>query len=97
MLPVKFIQYLRPHGRQIEVTITLPESVALDARDLIARGYALEAEVLTTGMVSLTVSDGEADTDIAGELVANGPGIREAVVQLIQRATAIAKASPQAR
>ena len=95
MLPVKFIQYLRPHGRRIEITISLPESVALDARDLMARGYALEAEVLTTGMVSMTVSDGE--TDIAGELVENGPGVQEAVVQLIQRATAIAKASPQAQ
>jgi len=89
MPDVPFTQYMRPNGRPVPMTIDRPESVANQAQQLLEAGFCLEAEVLTTGQVSITVSDGE--NDIAGELTENGPGILDAVDRLIGRAIAVMK------
>ena len=54
---IPFTQYLLPNGRRKEVTIEVDQDVAEKARELIAEGLAFECEVLTTGHVSLTITD----------------------------------------
>ena len=78
---VRFIQYLRPAGRQKEMLINRPPSIVAKAEEIWAAGYRLEAEVLMSGLVSLTISDGE--EDMAIELVANGPEVPKAVDRMI--------------
>lgn len=81
---IPFTQYLRPDGRAKEVVLHHEENVEAAARELIASGLRFEAEVLVSGEVSLTVTDGE--EDIAIELVPNGPAVSDAVVRLVQSA-----------
>jgi len=47
-------------------------------------GLRLECEVLTTGEVSLTITDPE-EGDFDSEVVANGPGVPSAIDRLIRR------------
>lgn len=95
MKPVTFTQFLRPDGRRKAVEIDRPDEVAELAAGLWSAGYELHAEVLMTNQVSLTVehSDEERldeDGAIAHELVANGPGVPEAVDRLVRTAAGTA-------
>ncbi len=79
---IPFVQYMRPNGRRVEgdscpVNINLAPKVQ-DIRD---NGWVFECEVLTTGQVSLTVSDGEEDVGI--ELSVNGPSVADAIERLV--------------
>ncbi|HNP16327.1 MAG TPA: hypothetical protein PKI99_07695, partial [Terrimesophilobacter sp.] len=71
-------QYVRPDGRRREIGIVRPSEIAEMAQRCLAAGMRFEAEVLTTGHVSLTVvgkdDDGE-EGDIAIRVVKNGPGV----------------------
>ena len=79
---VRFIQYLRPDGRQVEMFIQdMAPGIVAKAEEIWAAGYRLEAEVLMSGLVSLTISDGE--EDVAVELIANGPEVPKAVDRMI--------------
>ena len=79
---VRFIQYLRPDGRQVEMFIQgMSPGIVAKAEEIWAAGYRLEAEVLMSGLVSLTISDGE--EDVAVELIANGPEVPKAVDRMI--------------
>lgn len=82
---IPFTQYLRPSGQPRGISVERPDGTANKARRLIDAGYAFECEVLTTGDVSLSVSDGE--SDIVGEIVPNGPEIPQAVDRLVDKAT----------
>ncbi len=64
-------QYLRPDGRKIRVYVDRPRDIYNKAMEIIDMGYRFETEVLTTGHVSLTIADDEADHDI--ELTNNEP------------------------
>ena len=79
---VRFIQYLRPDGRQREMFLEAqsPEIVA-KAAEIWKAGYRLESEILMSDMVSLTISDGE--EDVAIELAPNGPEVAEAAARMI--------------
>lgn len=89
MPDIPFTQYMRPDGRSLErlfgrtkdVTIDRPDHVADKAQQIIAAGYRFECEILSTGEVSLTITDDEADHAI--EVVPNGPGMGEAVDRLV--------------
>lgn len=81
---VPFTQYLRPNGRAVPVKIEVADDAALKARKIIDFGLEFECEVLSTGEVSLTITDPE-DGDLDIEVVPNGPGMREAVERLIDR------------
>ena len=81
MPDVEFTQYLRPDGRPKQIVIDRPQHLYEKARQIIESGYWFEAEVLTTGEVSLTVSD--AHGDHAFEIVPNGPDVPAAVDRLI--------------
>ena len=80
---VPFTQYLRPSGRPISIELPCSEELKSSVEEIIKRGYRFEAEVLRTGEVSLTVSDGE--QDLAIELTSNGPEVLHAVNRLISR------------
>ena len=80
---IPFIQYLRPTGRPVAVSIVRPADIAAMAATILARGFRFECECLTTGEVSLTVTDDVCDRDI--EVVANGPDVPDAVDALIER------------
>lgn len=79
---IPFTQFLRPDGRQREVSIQRPADVADKAYKLISAGCRFEIEELTTGQVSMTVErddpDGEAEV-LAMEIVPNGPRVPGAV------------------
>ena len=81
---IPFTQYMRPDGRAVPVSINVSPDVATKARAIIARGLVFECEVLSTGQVSMTITDPkEGDLDIRVRV--NGPGIREAVEDLVLR------------
>lgn len=78
---VYFIQYLRPSGTPTPVAIEMPAPVVTKADFIRSHGFRFEAEVLTTGQVSFTVSD--EDGDYAFEICDNRPGVKAAVEYLI--------------
>jgi hypothetical protein len=79
---IEFTQYLRPTGRPRKVWIERSEPIAQKAQAIQAMGYSFECEELVTGMVSLTISDGE--QDVAIELCQNGPEVPATVDRLIE-------------
>ena len=88
---IPFTQFLRPDGRTKTISIDRPDTVAAVARTILDQGYRFECEVLTTGDVSLTITNDD-DGDVDVEVTKNGPGlIGEAVDRLITR-FAIARA-----
>jgi len=87
---IPFTQYLRPDGRKKMISIERPPEIEALAQSFLDRGGWFEAEVLTTGHVSLTacfnMPDG--DNDIEIELAQNGPGVEAAVDRLVRKAAA---------
>lgn len=81
---IPFTQYMRPDGRAVPVTIEVAPDVADKARAIIARGLRFECECLATGQVSMTITDPE-EGDLDIRLRDNGPGIREAVEDMVLR------------
>lgn len=86
---IPFTQYLRPDGRRVDIVIERPEPVVRMARILIDHGYAFEAEVLTNGLVSLTMVHPDEDHDLAIEVVMNNQSVPEAVDRLINKGAMI--------
>ncbi len=81
---IPFTQYLRPCGRKKEISIERPTEVCEKAMEIINAGYSFEIEVLTTGHVSMTISDDEGDYDM--KLVNNNGGdVADAVDKMINR------------
>lgn len=80
---IPFTQYLLPNGRKIPVTIARPVEVYEKAMKIMNAGYRFEVELLTNGMVSMTISDDEADYAI--EVVSNGPEVPKAVDRMINQ------------
>lgn len=80
---VPFTQYLRPHGERRDVFIEISPDIAAKAHAIIARGLVFECEELSSGEVSLTITDPE-EGDLDIRVVPNGPGVREAVEDLIR-------------
>lgn len=84
-MAIPFTQYLRPDGRTTPIEIDMPDDIEKEARQLINRGIRFEAEVLTTGMVSLTSRFANADEDTINiQLCRNGPEVLTAVEKLIR-------------
>ena len=74
MPSIPFTQYLMPDGKKA-VTIDRPDDIAAKAREIIARGFRFECEMLSDRKsISLTITDpDEGDLDI--EVVQNGPDV----------------------
>lgn len=66
---IAFTQYLRPNGRRKIITIGVSPVTGEKAARIAEAGYKFEAEILTTGQVSLTISGQR--MDVAIEIVAN--------------------------
>lgn len=82
MRAIPFTQYLMPYGRKSDLNIEVSDAVADKADSILAMGLAFECEMLRTGDVSVTITHPEnGDLDI--RVTPNGPGIREAVEDLI--------------
>ena len=81
MTIIHFTQFMRPDGRRVETGIDRPQEIATRAQKIIAAGYRFEAEVLTTGEVSLTITNDEEDH--AFEVIPNGEAVPDAVDRLI--------------
>lgn len=84
MSEIPFTQYLLPDGRKRETGIDRPDEVAAKAQRIIDAGHRFEAEVLTTGDVSLTIHNIADEEDVAIKVVPNGPGVGEAVDELVK-------------
>lgn len=86
-MAIPFTQYHRPDGRHTEISIGCSAEIEDLAERFIKSGGRFEAEVLTTGHVSLSAvfedEDGEPG-DIAIEVVPNGPGIDAAIDRLVR-------------
>lgn len=80
---IPFTQFLRPNGRRRDVSIEVADDVASKARELIGQGLSFECEELMTGEVSLTITDPE-EGDLDIRVRPNGPGIREAVEDMVR-------------
>lgn len=76
-------QYMRSDGRQRQEETHLPFEHLDTYKEMLRAGYYFEAEVLQTGEVSVTISDG--DQDIDAEVVPNGPEVQRAMVGMLNR------------
>lgn len=85
MASIPFTQYLMPHGRKSEVSIDRPDDVAAKAREIIAKGFRFECEMLSDyGTVFLAITDpGKGDMEC--EIVPNGPEVPDAIDRMIAR------------
>lgn len=85
-MPVPFTQFLRPNGRQQQVTIKLDDETENMAKEILAIGrYRFEIEVLRNDMVSATVSDLVEEEDVLhAQIVPNGPMVPGAVKDMIR-------------
>ena len=89
---ITFIQYLRPNGRKVPVLIDMEDAeLGQKAVEVKAKGYEFCIELLTTGIVSMTIennntSDEDNMTLAAHELCANGEPVIAAVRKLTETA-----------
>lgn len=81
MANIYFTQYLRPHGERKLIWIDRPDHIAKAATVITEHGFRFECEELTTGDVSMTISDDFGD--YAHELSPNGPEVPTSVDKLI--------------
>lgn len=81
---IEFTQYLLPNGRKVPTQIARAPEIEAKAAELKAIGLFFEAEILTTGHVSLTIENDE--EPIAHEVIPNGPEVPVAVDRLINNA-----------
>ena len=80
---VEVTQYLLPDGRQRKNIVRLPEDVQDQYADMLQHGCRLEAEILSTGEVSLTVCDMEEEQDIDIRIARNGPATTQALIEML--------------
>ena len=81
-MTIPFTQYLRPNGLKVPMSINCRANVEEKAQRIIKNGYRFECEVLTTGEVSLTITNDE-DGDVAIKVVLNSLSVPIAVESLI--------------
>lgn len=79
---VEVTQFLLPNGRQVPITVSVPDNLQSKYRILHDCGARLTAEVLTTGAVSVCVEEPEiGDFDI--RVHKNGPEVPAAIADMI--------------
>lgn len=78
-------QYILPNGRVATVKAILPAEVENKYREMMSDGNRLEAEVLQTGDVSVTIFDSTEQEDIDIAIIPNGPGVKLALIELLRR------------
>jgi hypothetical protein len=78
------MQFLLPNGRQRPMTVELPAESKDDYTAMIESGCRFEAEILTIGEVSVTISDQTNDVDIDIRVIPNGPAVPAALVEMLR-------------
>lgn len=79
-----FIQYVRPRGERRFITIAVSDELHALAMAAVRENYVFEAEVLTTGQVSLTIAGRH--IDVAIEICNNTTAeVMQAVEDLIRK------------
>ena len=82
-MKAEIIQYLLPNGRLRKMYVDLPDENKSKYIEMTNAGCRLEAEILTHGLVSLTVFDFKNGEDIDIEIVDNGPPVIKAYIKLL--------------
>lgn len=82
MPSIPFTQFILPNGKRRSTSIEVSDDAAAKALQLIERGLVFECEILSTGSVSVTITDPE-EGDLDIRIVANGPGVREAIEAMV--------------
>ena len=88
---IPFTQFKQPHGIRVSRTVSRPKNIERLAWEFIDRGGRFEAEILTTGEVSLTACMVDGEADLAIEIVPNGPEVTAAVDRLVKTAWELSK------
>lgn len=78
---ISFTQYLLPRGERRAVKIHRPFAIQMKANEISKLGYKFECEILTNGMVSLTIAG--KNTDVGIQIVPNGQDVLGAVDRLV--------------
>lgn len=84
-MDVFLTQYLLPDGRKRETHITLPDEAERPYIEMLGYSCRLEAEILSTGEVSVTVFHVEEEIDLDIEVVPNGPEVQDALMKMLKR------------
>ena len=80
---MKFVQFLRPDGRQRDVFVDRSEEIERKAAELVAGGCRFEIEELRTGKINMDCTlNGEV---LGGGLCDNGPSVLETVDRLVTK------------
>lgn len=82
MFQARVTQFLRPDGRQKKFTVEMPDELHEPYVDMVNSGCRLEAEVISTGEVSVTVTSDEADVDI--RVTRNDDSVVTALKEMLQ-------------
>ena len=86
---IPFTQFLRPNGQQVPITIDMEDQVLHDkAETLIEAGWQFEAEVLMSGIVSVTCERDAEGGEAYIQLAQNGLAVVTAVRSLVEDAYA---------
>ena len=92
-MAIPFTQYMLPNGTPKRIEIDRPPGIEAKADSILATGkYRFEAEVLTTGEVSLTTFNLETEENDAIEVCTNSPKVLDAVDKMISNFPLTAKA-----
>lgn len=83
MINVDITQFIHPNGRQRQMTTQLPVRCLAAYGSMVLAGCRFEAEILSTGEISITISNADDDIDI--EVVPNGPEVQDAMVAMLER------------
>lgn len=78
---IRFTEFVLPRGEKRNMFVKRPFAITQKAKHILALGYRFEAEVLTTGQISLTITSDICDVCI--QICNNGPEVLEAVDRLI--------------
>jgi hypothetical protein len=81
---VEVTQYLLPDGRKRKNIVCLLEDVQDQYDDMLQHRCRLEAEILITGEVSLTIYNVEDEQDIDMRIVQNGPATTQALIEMLK-------------
>lgn len=80
---VEVKQLFAPDGRDSVMKTVLPLNCFSDVSEMQFAGLHFEAEVLSTGEVSISISSDDEDVDM--EIVPNGPSVQEAMKAMLSR------------
>ena len=80
---VDVMQFVLPHGQQKPCKTDLPIATQEAYQDMLAHGCRFEAEVLTTGAVSVTISNADEDVDMS--ITDNGPAVPQGMCDMLNR------------